>query len=184
MKNQLKNLNMSELVALDTAHHFHPFTDHKTFHAGGGARIITHADGVWIWDAAGNRMLDAMSPPESTATATAATSPPAAPEPTSTAASGPETDLVGTWQAKAGDASIDLMIGEDSQFTWKATQPGKPAIELTGELTASNDMLVLSNKDQGDMVGRVKSDGPDKWQFAMAGGAPNDPGLTFSRVKR
>lgn len=61
MKKQLKNLNMSELVAQDTAHHFHPFTDHKTFHAGGGARIITHADGVWIWDAAGNRMLDAMS---------------------------------------------------------------------------------------------------------------------------
>src|SRR5262245_51035163 len=61
MNKQLKNLNISELVAQDTAHHFHPFTDHKTFHAGGGARIITHADGVWIWDAAGNRLLDAMS---------------------------------------------------------------------------------------------------------------------------
>jgi len=61
MNKQLKNLNISELVAQDTAHHFHPFTDHKTFHEGGGARIITHADGVWIWDAAGNRLLDAMS---------------------------------------------------------------------------------------------------------------------------
>jgi putrescine---pyruvate transaminase len=61
MNRQLKNLNISELVEQDTAHHFHPFTDHKSFHAGGGARIITHADGVWIWDAAGNRLLDAMS---------------------------------------------------------------------------------------------------------------------------
>jgi putrescine aminotransferase len=61
MKKLLKNLNIAELVAQDTDHHFHPFTDHKTFHAGGGARIITHADGVWIWDAAGNRLLDAMS---------------------------------------------------------------------------------------------------------------------------
>ena len=56
-----KNLNIEQLVADDTAHHFHPFTDHKTFHAQGGARIVTQADGVWIWDGNGNRLLDAMS---------------------------------------------------------------------------------------------------------------------------
>jgi hypothetical protein len=33
------------------------------------------------------------------------------------------------------------------------------------------------------MVGKVKSISPDKWQFAMAGGPPNDPGLSFERVK-
>ena len=58
---QLKNLNAAELVALDTAHHFHPFTNHKTFHAEGGARVITHADGCWIWDANGNKLIDGMS---------------------------------------------------------------------------------------------------------------------------
>jgi putrescine---pyruvate transaminase len=58
---QPKNLNIVELVARDTAHHFHPFTNHKTFHAEGGARVITHADGVWIWDAKGNKILDAMA---------------------------------------------------------------------------------------------------------------------------
>jgi putrescine aminotransferase len=58
---QPKNLNIAELVARDTAHHFHPFTNHKTFHAEGGARVITHADGVWIWDAKGNKILDAMA---------------------------------------------------------------------------------------------------------------------------
>jgi putrescine aminotransferase len=56
-----KNLNIEELVAADTAHHFHPFTDHKSFHAGGGARVITHAKGVYIWDGKGNKMLDAMA---------------------------------------------------------------------------------------------------------------------------
>ena len=56
-----KNLDVAELVAHDIAHHFHPFTDHKSFHAEGGPRIITHAKGSWIWDANGNRMLDAMS---------------------------------------------------------------------------------------------------------------------------
>lgn len=56
-----KNLDLAELVARDTAHHLHPFTDHKTFHAGGGARVITQADGVWIWDGKGQKLLDAMS---------------------------------------------------------------------------------------------------------------------------
>jgi putrescine aminotransferase len=56
-----KNLNIEELVAADTAHHFHPFTDHKSFHKGGGARVITHAKGVHIWDGKGNKMLDAMA---------------------------------------------------------------------------------------------------------------------------
>ena len=56
-----KNLNIEELVAADTAHHFHPFTDHKSFHEGGGARVITHAKGVHIWDGKGNKMLDAMA---------------------------------------------------------------------------------------------------------------------------
>jgi len=56
-----KNLNLAELVARDTAHHLHPFTDHKSFHAEGGARVITQADGVWIWDGKGQKLLDAMS---------------------------------------------------------------------------------------------------------------------------
>jgi putrescine---pyruvate transaminase len=56
-----KNLNLEEIVKADIAHHFHPFTDHKTFHANGGPRVITHADGVWIWDGKGNKILDGMS---------------------------------------------------------------------------------------------------------------------------
>jgi putrescine---pyruvate transaminase len=56
-----RNLNIAELVAQDTAHHLHPFTDHKTLHAEGGARIITHAQGGWIWDGNGEKLFDAMS---------------------------------------------------------------------------------------------------------------------------
>jgi putrescine---pyruvate transaminase len=61
MSPRAKNLNIAELVAQDTAHHFHPFTDHKSFHAEGGARIITHAEGAWIWDGNGEKLFDAMS---------------------------------------------------------------------------------------------------------------------------
>jgi putrescine aminotransferase len=56
-----KNLNIAELVRHDIEHHFHPFTDHKSFHAEGGPRVITQADGVWIWDANGNKLLDGMA---------------------------------------------------------------------------------------------------------------------------
>ncbi|MEM7633007.1 MAG: aspartate aminotransferase family protein [Pseudomonadota bacterium] len=56
-----KNLNIEELVAADNAHHFHPFTDHKSLHGEGGARVITQASGVHIWDGHGNKLFDAMA---------------------------------------------------------------------------------------------------------------------------
>jgi len=56
-----RNYDKKRLNALDTAHHLHPFTDHKSFHAEGGARIITAADGCWLTDADGQRILDGMA---------------------------------------------------------------------------------------------------------------------------
>ncbi len=56
-----KNINIAEIVEADIAHHFHPFTDHKAFHAAGGPRVITHADGCHIWDGKNNKILDGMS---------------------------------------------------------------------------------------------------------------------------
>ena len=53
------NTPTAELQALDAAHHMHPFT-----HAAGlnekGARVITRAEGCWLNDSDGNRILDAM----------------------------------------------------------------------------------------------------------------------------
>lgn len=46
--------------ALDAAHYLHPFTDHKALHAY-GVRVITQADGVFLEDSKGNRLLDAMA---------------------------------------------------------------------------------------------------------------------------
>ncbi|MEO0939531.1 MAG: aspartate aminotransferase family protein [Pseudomonadota bacterium] len=50
----------AELQALDAAHHMHPFT------AGGalgqkGARVITRAQGVWLYDSDGHKILDGMA---------------------------------------------------------------------------------------------------------------------------
>ena len=45
---------------LDARHHIHPFTDHAAL-AARGSRIITRAEGCWLWDSEGNRLLDGMA---------------------------------------------------------------------------------------------------------------------------
>jgi putrescine aminotransferase len=49
-----------ELQALDAAHHMHPFSTQEAL-AKRGARVITRADGVWITDSDGNRIIDGMA---------------------------------------------------------------------------------------------------------------------------
>ena len=49
-----------ELQAADAAHFLHPFTDHQGL-AARGARIITRAEGIYLWDSEGHKILDAMS---------------------------------------------------------------------------------------------------------------------------
>jgi putrescine---pyruvate transaminase len=53
-------VNTAQIQALDSAHFLHPFTDFK-YLSTKGARVITKAEGIYIWDSEGARMLDAMS---------------------------------------------------------------------------------------------------------------------------
>lgn len=46
--------------ALSRAHHLPPFTDYKELNAK-GARVITRAEGVYLYDSQGQRILDAMA---------------------------------------------------------------------------------------------------------------------------
>ncbi|QDL54612.1 aspartate aminotransferase family protein [Rhodoferax aquaticus] len=55
-----ENLSTREIQDLDSAHFLHPFTDYKDL-ATRGARVITKADGIYVWDSEGSKMLDAMS---------------------------------------------------------------------------------------------------------------------------
>jgi putrescine aminotransferase len=50
----------AEWQALDAAHYLHPFTDHKSL-AARGTRVITRAEGVYLYDSEGHRILDGMS---------------------------------------------------------------------------------------------------------------------------
>jgi putrescine---pyruvate transaminase len=53
-------IDTREIQALDSAHYWHPFTDHQDL-ATRGARVITKADGIYLWDSEGAKMLDGMS---------------------------------------------------------------------------------------------------------------------------
>ncbi|MGJ8543951.1 MAG: aspartate aminotransferase family protein [Sulfitobacter sp.] len=58
---QISNhLPTAELQALDAAHHMHPFTTNDEL-AQKGARVITRAKGVTLFDSEGNEILDAMA---------------------------------------------------------------------------------------------------------------------------
>jgi putrescine aminotransferase len=46
--------------AADAAHFLHPFTDTQAL-AKKGVRVITKADGIYLWDSEGHRILDAMA---------------------------------------------------------------------------------------------------------------------------
>ncbi|WP_445398051.1 aspartate aminotransferase family protein [Zobellella sp. An-6] len=48
------------LQELDAAHHLHPFTDSQALHRK-GTRVIERGEGVYLWDADGNRILDGMA---------------------------------------------------------------------------------------------------------------------------
>ncbi len=45
---------------MDRRHHLHPFTDAKVINKT-GVRVITRAEGVYLWDSEGNRLLDGMA---------------------------------------------------------------------------------------------------------------------------
>ena len=57
---QINLRSTEDYQAMDGAHHWHPFTDTADL-AAKGARVITKAEGVWLTDSDGNRILDGMA---------------------------------------------------------------------------------------------------------------------------
>jgi tetratricopeptide (TPR) repeat protein len=150
-------------------------------------------------DATAKRMLEALAPAEqapavaavppepSGVRQTSATEPippqPAGNQTARSATAGPQTDLVGRWRAVADGTTIELAIDDASQFEWSATPKNGAATKLSGSVIATNDKLVLESETQGSMVGDVKTNGPDEFRFALAGGPPDAKGLDFRRVR-
>jgi putrescine---pyruvate transaminase len=54
------NTNTENLQAMDHNHHLHPFTDTSAL-ANTGCKVITRAEGIYVWDSEGKQFLDAMA---------------------------------------------------------------------------------------------------------------------------
>lgn len=55
-----QNYSLKQLQQIDAAHHLHPFTDHKELREI-GSRMITRAEGPFIYDSEGMEILDGMA---------------------------------------------------------------------------------------------------------------------------
>ena len=55
-----QNFSLKQLQQIDAAHHLHPFTDHKELREI-GSRMITRAEGPFIYDSEGVELLDGMA---------------------------------------------------------------------------------------------------------------------------
>jgi putrescine---pyruvate transaminase len=60
MASQIIGTKTARWRELDARHHVHPFTDQAAL-ADKGVRVITRAEGCWLWDSEGNRILDGMA---------------------------------------------------------------------------------------------------------------------------
>ena len=49
-----------QLARLDAQHHLHPFTNHDDMHAA-GTHVMVRGEGVYLWDARGQRLLDGLA---------------------------------------------------------------------------------------------------------------------------
>ncbi len=110
--------------------------------------------------------------------------PPPPAEAAPAAAPAVEGKLAGTWSATpAQDAKIALAIQDDGTFTWTATGPGKPPMNIAGKSTFADGTLTLAAQggQAGALVGQVAWQDADDFTFRLVGGPANDPGLKFSR---
>jgi hypothetical protein len=90
--------------------------------------------------------------------------------------------LIGSWTATRPDGgSIALSLTKDAKFSWKYTEPAGKSQAFDGTYTVADGLLILNQNNTPAMVGQV-AQLPDKsFNFKMAGGSPDDPGLTFKR---
>jgi tetratricopeptide (TPR) repeat protein len=136
-------------------------------------------------DMVAKRLLEAITPaeePKAESTQPAGQNA-AAPQAEAAPASGPETDLVGTWKATSGKDTVMLTITEDSRFTWKAAPAGRPPVELSGTVETARDALALNTEKAGTMAGKVQSKGADAFDFMLAGAPKEAKPLEFQRQK-
>ncbi len=56
----MDQIDLRTLQQLDAEHHLHPFNDNAAL-AKKGTRVLVRGEGAYVWDAEGNKLLDAFA---------------------------------------------------------------------------------------------------------------------------
>ena len=92
-----------------------------------------------------------------------------------------QSDVVGHWKASRPEGSkFEMTLGADNKFTWQFSQPDGKQQKLSGTYTLADNYLILKAGDQNALVGQVGMESAGKLIFKLAGGSPQDPGLSFT----
>lgn len=109
---------------------------------------------------------------------------PSEPAPTDAVPSAPPiaaAALAGTWHAARDDGSkFDLALAPDKNFVWTYSQDDREQ-ELSGTYSTEGSLLILQPEKAGSMIGQVKMEDKDSFNFRLMGAPPDDKGLDFSR---
>jgi tetratricopeptide (TPR) repeat protein len=90
--------------------------------------------------------------------------------------------LAGTWTAQPDkDTTITLTFVDQDRFTWQVTHQGQSR-ELKGKRVYGSGLLTLAQDEGAPMVGNITWRDETHFTFKVPGGAPDDPGLNFSKT--
>ncbi len=95
----------------------------------------------------------------------------------------PAVDLVGSWTAAGqGGTKFELAMAPDGNFTWNYSQNGKSQT-VKGVFAVDGNVLAMEPESGGTMLAEVTPPQAGKFQFALLGAPPGDPGLQFSKIR-
>lgn len=89
--------------------------------------------------------------------------------------------LEGAWAAHPDpQTTITLSFLEGGRFTWKVAHQGQDRL-IQGKVTSGNDLLTLAQDHGVPIVGNLNWADETHFNFKVAGGGPDDQGLSFSK---
>ena len=90
--------------------------------------------------------------------------------------------LWGIWNASREDgARFQLILTDDSQFTWVFIAPNQAMERLSGHYKIDGPVLVLERQEGGVLAGTAEPQSDVQFHFKLVGGPSEDPGLDFSK---
>jgi hypothetical protein len=89
--------------------------------------------------------------------------------------------LSGAWVSDKGEAgTVSLVFKDDGKFIW-SFKKGDQNNEFSGDFSMNDNGLLVLDATESQMTATVSQPKDNELKFVLAGGPPDDPGLTFTR---